>query len=339
MTRHKSAITIKFSRLTIWKTIGVICLILSTCNTPVETETIIPLPTNSAIPVIENSHIFYYGMVYPYSKNEWNEDDQPAIRERLAYLHSLGINTVVQAFSSEMIAKGTKQDWLIFLDEAQQVGIQVIARLYPSNEGIGREFNFQDIDEFLLLIQGHPALLAYLGLHEPLELFDSEQLQEFYRHIKAIAPDVRVAHFIDDMAWFDANPRFPGRIFGAEICDICIIWYYPALYKNDTFVFDMEHLQEMIRANRALVNERSSSSELWFLGQAHSQQENMVRMPTSKEMEIIFEVTLQEEVDGFLWYAWLHDQYDQVLSDPGMEFQREAIRMIYETYIEIMQVK
>ena len=152
------------------------------------------------------------------------------------------------------------------------------------------------------------------------------------------------------MAWFDDNLRFPGRYFTAEICDICIVWYYPAIFINGDAVdyqhlsfhgsningdavLDIQHLREMVRANRALVNERSQGSELWFLGQAHSQPENMVRMPTPEEMETIFKVATQEGVDGFLWYTWLHDQYDRVLSDPGMEPQREAVRTIYETYI------
>jgi hypothetical protein len=339
MKYHKSAIAIKFRRLTIWKIIGIVCLTLSTCNTPVKTETVTLLPTDTDNPVMESPRIAYYGVVYPYPENGWNESDRLTIRERLVYLRSLGINTVVQVFSSEMIAAGTQQNWLIFLDEAQQVGVQVVAYLYPSNEGRGKEFNYHDIDEFLSVVRDHPALLAYLGLHEPLEQFDSEQLRGFYRHIKNVAPGLLVAHYMDDMAWFDDSPRFPGRYFTAEICDICVIWYYPAIFINEDAVLDMEHVQEMVSANRALVNERSPDSELWFLGQAHSQQENMVRMPTPEEMETIFKVATQEGVDGFLWYAWLHDQYEQVLSDPGMEPQRGAIRMIYETHIGSMQVK
>jgi hypothetical protein len=157
-------------------------------------------------------------------------------------------------------------------------------------------------------------------------------LQKFYRHIKAVAPGVNVAHYMTDMAWFDENPRFPHRRFTTEICDICIIWYYPASYINGTPVLDLEYLQELVRNNRMLVNERSPTSELWFLGQAHSQQINKVRMPTPKEMESIFNTVAQAGVNGFLWYPWLHDQYDEVLGDPYMESQREIIRTIYTAY-------
>jgi hypothetical protein len=321
-----------FRLLSAWTIAGMICLSLGACGESIATETAPPSG-------MDGPHVAYYGVVYPYPEDAWSESDRPAIRERLAYLQNLGINTVVQVFPSEMITLGTRQNWLIFLDEAQRVGIQVVARLYPSNEGSGKEFNYQDIDEFLSVVQGHPALLAYLGLHEPLEEFDSEQLRKFYRHIRAVAPGLRVAHYMDDMAWFDASPGFPGRHFTAEICDICMIWYYPSMYENDAPIFDVEHLQQRVRANRALVDERSPGSELWFLGQAHSNLPGRFRMPTAEEMEIMFEVASRAGVDGFIWYAWLHDQYDVVLSDPQVAPQREIIRKIYETYLDDAQVK
>jgi hypothetical protein len=314
----------------LWVIFATFCLLLVGCEITVKEEVVAPASNgnpNTNIPSIVN-----YGIVYAYPGDAWDESDRPAIRERLTYLRSLGVNTVIQVFSGNMMSMGTEQNWLIFLDEAQRADIQVVARLYPSNEGNGKNFNYQDIDKFLQVVQEHPALLAYLGLHEPLEQMGSKQLQSFYRHIKEVAPNVRVAHYLDDMAWFEASLRFPGRRFDTEICDICIIWYYPALYEGDVPAFDLEHLQNMVRANRALVNERSPDSELWFLGQTYSSKQSNLRMPSTEEMKIIFDVASQEGVDGFLWYPWLHDQYDKVLSDPEMEAQRELIKTIYETY-------
>jgi hypothetical protein len=111
------------------------------------------------------------------------------------------------------------------------------------------------------------------------------------------------------------------------------------MYESEAAIFDVDHLQERVRANRALVDERSPASELWFLGQAHANLPDRFRMPTAEEMKMIFEVASQEGVNGFLWYAWLHDQYDVVLNDPQAAPQREMIREIYETYIEDAQVK
>lgn len=327
-----------------------ICLIHTECvpfNTETHTPSVIdstkaaarqknltssPL-TNSAITNVNIVYLDHYGVVYPYSEVSWTEDKRLAIRKSLMYFQKLGINTVIQVFSSTMIEKGLQKNWLIFLDEAQRAGIRVVARLYPSNEGNGKEFNYRDIDEFLSIVHGHPALLAYLGLHEPLERFDSKQLQGFYRHIKMIAPDVQVANYMDDMKWYDVNPLFPGRYYSGEICDICIIWYYPAIYKNGVPAFEMDHLQKMVQANRKLVDDRSPYSELWFLGQAYSYDPDGIRMPTREEMEAIFNMASQEGVNGFLWYAWLHDQYDEVLGDPEMEPQQEAVWTIYEKYI------
>lgn len=310
-----------------WKVLCILCMILAGCA---QTTEITP-----DVPFVETTpYVSHYGVVYPFPEKDWDESKRPAIREHLIYLHSLGINTVVQVFTSKAIETGSQKSWLIFLDEAQQVGIQVIARLYPSNEENGTEFNYQTIDEFLSIVQDHPALLAYLGLHEPLEQYNSEQLQGFYRHIKSINPNIRVANYMADMAWFDANPRFPRRHFTTEICDICIIWHYPSMFQNNNNFFDLEHLERMVRVNRTLVDERSPESELWFLGQAHSNLPDGFRVPTTAEMETMFEAASRAGVDGFLWYAWLHDQYDIVLGDPEMEMHRQTILTIYEHYLK-----
>jgi hypothetical protein len=51
-------------------------------------------------------------------------------------------------------------------------------------------------------------------------------------------------------------------------------------------------------------------------------------------MVLMYTIAVQEQMDGFLWYPWLHgSNYDQVLSDPDMELQRQAVRHIYDTYV------
>jgi hypothetical protein len=57
-------------------------------------------------------------------------------------------------------------------------------------------------------------------------------------------------------------------------------------------------------------------------------------MPTPGEMELMYTISEQERMDGFLWYPWFHGQnYDQVLGDPDMEPQRQAVRDIYENHV------
>jgi len=276
-----------------------------------------------------------YGVVYPYPAGDWTEADRIAIRERLGYLRGLGINTIVQVFSSRLIGTGRERNWLIFLDEAKRADMHVIARLYPAGEWNGQGFDFQTIQSFLSLVQDHPALLAYLGLHEPLEQLNSEQLREFYASVKKLAPKLPITHYMGHMAWFDKNPRFPNREFTAGICDICITWYYPARYENGRPVFEERHLRERLLANRRLIDTRAPDAKLWFLGQAYAQHKHrrQLRMPTPQEMEQIYAITKQAQVDGFLWYPWLHNVYDQVLSDAEMELQRQAVRQIFDRHV------
>ena len=294
-----------------------------------------PTPLTAKPTTMPASASYHYGLVYAYSSNDWTEADRPAIRKHFGYLREMGVNTIVQIFSSRLIGSGREQDWLILLDEAEQANIQVIARLWPSNDWNGSEFNFQTIQSFLAVVQNHPALLAYLGLHEPLEQFNSDQLQSFYTGVKRLAPQLAIANYMGNMAWFDKNLRFPNRAFGAGICDICIIYYYPAREVNGQPVLDQDMLREVLRTNRKLVDERAPRAQLWFLGQAYTLRgyRPPLRMPTPEEMETIYLTAMQERVDGFLWYPWVQANYDQVLSDPEMEPQRQAVRRIFENHI------
>lgn len=300
-----------------------------------------PLPSPTPAPSIAEPTpmatptSYYYGLVYAYPKNDWTEADRLAIRDHLEYLRELGINTIVQVFSSHLIGTGREEDWLILLDEAERANIHVIARLWPLNDWNGQEFDFETTQSFLAVVQDHPALLAYLGLHEPLEQFDSDQLREFYAGLKNLAPKLAISHYLGNMAWFENSQRFPNRDFTAGICDICIVWYYPARYVNGQPAFQEDLVRETLQENRKLVDERAPDAELWFLGQTYAQGEHraQLRMPTPDEMETIYAIAEQERVDGFLWYPWTHGNYDQVLSDPEMEPQRQAVRHIYESYI------
>lgn len=277
-----------------------------------------------------------YGVVYPYAESDWIEDDRQAIRERLEYLRGLGVNTTIQAFPRELMGTGEENNWLLFLDEAQRAGISVIASVHPEVEWNGQGFDFQPIRSLLSVVRGHSALLAVLGLHEPLERFNSEQLRSFYAGAKELAPELAVAHYMGDMASFDKSVLFPNRDLTAGICDICITWYYPARSENNRPVFEEESLRRTLQSNRELIRERAPDAQLWFLGQAFMQRNNKqdLRMPTPGEMQMIFIIAREEQADGFLWYPWLHNLYEQVLSDPDMELQRQAVKCIHEEYAQ-----
>lgn len=303
-------------------------------GTTVLVEAATVLPTPSTITPQPTSFL-PYGLTYATAQSSWSEDDRKTVRAELAMLKDMGVNTVIQTFSSRLIGTGDEADWNIFLDEAERAEIRVIARLWPLMDGDGTSFDFKPIDRFLDVVGDHPALLAYLGLHEPLERFNSEQMRTFYAGMKQIAPDLPVAHYMGSMALFDSSIRFPGRRFTHGICDICIVWTTPAQTRDGEPYFDKKVVISTVRDNRRLIDERSPESELWFLGQSYALQahRHQLRMPTPDEMEQIFELAIDEGADGFLWYPWLHGNYDLVLSSPGMEAQQKAVRQIYEEYL------
>jgi hypothetical protein len=166
-------------------------------------------------------------------------------------------------------------------------------------------------------------------------VFDSDQLREFYSGVKSLAPELPIAHLLGNMAWFERSLRFRNRRFTSGICDVCIVWYTPARHLGGEPAFEGDLFHEIIQENRELVDERAPDAQLWVLGQAYAQHQHrhQLRMPTPAEMELMYTIAEQERVDGFLWYPWLHGNYDQVLSDPDMEPQRQAVRQIHSSHI------
>jgi hypothetical protein len=293
------------------------------------------LPAPTAAGTLAAARPIRYGVVYPYP-NSWTEADRPAIREQLAYLRGLGVDVVVQVFSSQLVDTGQEKDWLIFLDEAQAQGIQVIARLWPPNDWDGSHFDFYYVSRFLAVIQDHPALLAYFALHEPLEQFNGDQLRAYYQAVKSYAPRVLVFNAMSDIAGFEADPRFFDRRFTAGICDICAIWYYPFVVRQGKPAFDRQRVLDVMTANDALVRARDPNAQLWFLGQAYalSQSSPPLRMPSAQEMDDLAALLLEDpRIDGLLWYPWSHGSYDQVLGDPASAEQQAAVGTIYEKYL------
>lgn len=276
--------------------------------------------------------IRFYGIVYPYPPGLWTEADRAAIGEQLETLHTMGVDTILQVFASRPAGPELENGWLIFLDEAERAGVRVIARVYPADERAWYGFRLKTIRRFLNVTGQHPAMLAYQGLHEPLEDYTSRQLQRFYRAMKRIAPDLPVAHMVGDIVAFDRNLRFPNREFAPDICDICIVFHYPAQSADDRMVFDEQGLQTLLRGNLQLAAQRDPGAQIWLLGQAFSQEDSRYsfRMPTPEEMQAIFTLAQKEGVDGFLWYPWIHDAYEQVLGDAGSQAQQEAVRQIAE---------
>ena len=304
--------------------------------TPIPTDTPTAMPTDTTTPTATPVPI-RYGVYFPYPSNVWGEGDRLAIRNSLEYLRSLGVDVVVQDFSSELVDSGREQDWLIFLDEAQRLNIKVVAWLWPSHHWEGGRFNFYYAQKFLEVVKDHPALLAYYGLHEPLPKFNDDQLRYFYQQIKNLAPQVPIYHDMSDIAWFEGRLEYGSHRFSDGICDICAIWHYPFKWAGSQPIFEQEQVLEMVAANVELVRARDPNAQLWFLGQAYefTGMGYKLRMPTGDEMRELGRMLLQEpRIDGFLWYPYEHGLYDKVLGDPEMVEQQQAVKDVYERYLK-----
>lgn len=281
----------------------------------------------------------HYGVTYLYPNGAWAEDDLMAMDDLLSQMKLLGVDTVIQTFPAAFIGTPYTERWLAFLDLAESHGVQVVAYLWPNRVYTGPDtpFYLAELQAFLDVVAGHPALVATIGLHEPLEPqlgISDDDLREFYALMKAYAPQVAIAHYMNNISRAEAL-RPDGWRFSDGMCDICIIWYYPSRYEAGEPIFYADEVEQVAAADVALVHSRDSDAEVWFLGQAFEQVNypTPLRFPTPDEMKAIYERANQHAIGGFLWYAWEQSEiYDSVLADEDREAHRQMVGSIAYLY-------
>jgi hypothetical protein len=286
-----------------------------------------------------------YGVVYlyPFAASAWDPGDVDDMEDVLLDARDMGLTVVIQPFPSALVGSGDEERWNLFLDEAQAVGIDVVAYLWPDYNFTGDPddpFDYSYLKPFLDEVGDHPALRGYIGLHEPLEEgkgISDDELRSFYTEMTSYAPGIELAHYMGDIAyWEDRRSSSDGWTFSDGMCDICIIWYYPFRYVGGAPVFEEDLVPPVVQSNLELVRARDPDAVLWFLGQSFTQSTHWrdLRMPTSDEMKALFRLVMQEPLDGYMWYPWNHtDVFDDVLSDPGMEDQQEMVSEIADEYL------
>jgi hypothetical protein len=283
----------------------------------------------------------HYGLVYLYPHSDWGPDKRAEMDAALANTKAKGMTTIIQTFSASLVGTTETDNWLIFLDAAAAAEIDVVAYLWPRSTYpvIGDPFYYDDLKAFLDVVGDHPALIGYIGLHEPLEPpmeISADELRAFYTEMKGYAPNLALAHFMGNMAMAEAN-RTDGWTFTDGMCDICLIWYYPFETIDDQPVYNEAEVTAVTQVNIDLATERDPDAQVWFLGQSFAAPGNyprQLRMPTAAEMEALYLRVMEHPVHGFLWYPWNHTEvYDEVLCDPGNEDQQETVGDIGNTYV------
>lgn len=288
----------------------------------------------------------HYGLVYLYTHSDWGPDKRDEMEAALADARSKGVTTIVQTFPNSLVGTTQTDYWLIFLDAAAAAGIDVVAYLWPRTTYpvIDEPFYYDDLKSFLDVVGDHPALIGYIGLHEPLEPpmgISADELRGFYTEMKGYAPDLLLAHFMGNMAYVEEH-RTDGWLFTDGMCDICLIWYYPFETIDGVDVYQEEMVTAVTLANLDLTAERDANAQVWFLGQsfaAPGDYPRQLRMPTAPEMKSLYLRVMEHPMDGFLWYPWDQTEvYDQVLCDPGMEEQQAIVGEIGTTYARLTKI-
>lgn len=283
----------------------------------------------------------HYGIVYLYPPTGWDQGLEEEVELVLAKARDWGVTTILQIFPASLMDTPGMDQWFIFLDAAASKEIDVIAYLWPNTTYpvVDKPFEYDDLKRFIDIVGDHPALIGYIGLHEPLDpnlKISSSELRVFYREMKNYAPRLLLAHYMEDIAYAEEH-RKDGWKFSEEMCDLCILWYYPFENVNGQPVFNQEKVEEVMQTNIDIITERDTNAQLWFLGQTFTVSDafpRRLRMPNASEMEMLYLQVMKYPVHGFFWYPWSHsDIYNQVLGDQGMEEQQEMVGLIGNSYV------
>ena len=203
----------------------------------------------------------HYGLVYLYTHSDWGPDKRAEMDAALADAKANGVTTVVQTFAASLVGTAETDNWLVFLDAAAAAEIDVVAYLWPRTTYpvVGGPFIYDDLKAFLDVVGDHPALIGYIGLHEPLEPLmeiSAEEMRDFYTEMKSYAPHLLVGHYMGNMAYAEAH-RTDGWAFSDGMCDLCLIWYYPFETIDGVDVYDAAGVETAVSENLALAAERA----------------------------------------------------------------------------------
>ena len=128
--------------------------------------------------------------------------------DELDMVRGLGIEVILESFERD----APPEEWLAYLDEAQALGIQVVAWLWPPGwHWDGSEWEIPNRDrEFIEAVAYHPALFAVYSLHEPYWMgcrgcgYTTAEQQALYDAIKAIA-EVPIWSDVDSISLWTAH--------------------------------------------------------------------------------------------------------------------------------------
>ena len=282
-----------------------------------------PPPTPTVIPAPAEG--FYYGVVQVLANAEqFRSRDE--IADRMQQIKALGGSIVLQEFPPEL----TVEEWKSYLDVAQQEGLRVSAK--PGPIAWNPEPNdLSPIYEILDGVAGHPALYAFHYLHEPFELYTTEQIQGMYRAIKERYPEVRLGVGLSGtLGRFRTDP---ARQFADDICDLCLV--NMKAFQADAGRSNNQGLARLL-ASAPIIAQADPDAELWSSVQIWEPRNPMrreFRVPSPEEMQSLF-CTLRAqlpELRGFLWETWDIDVPNQgTLKDEALAPQRQMAETIYK---------
>jgi hypothetical protein len=253
--------------------------------------------------------------------------------DELEMVKELGIEVVLMDFEHD----GPPEIWLVYLDEAQAQGIQVVAWLWPQGwswEGTAAYWHIDgQAQEFIQTVAGHPALLAVYSLHEPYWMgcegcgYTTAEQQALYDAIKAIA-DVPIWSGVDSMAFWTEQGE--ETAFADGVCDYCETWYYPFLEDG---TYERDKVISQLTADLAVARQRAPNSKVVWAMQSFAQgAPYYLRMPEADEMRDLASIVYSTDIDGALWYVWTFgDLYSDFLSN-----HPELYLIVQEVYEDVV---
>lgn len=257
-------------------------------------------------------------------------------------------NTGISVIGQPLSEYTTSDDWIAYLDAAQDNGLKVtflfpnkLPGVIPSWNGTNFDLNFSG--EVLQAVKDHPALYSFALYDEPWEEMSAEQLRVLYSQAKEIAPNVNMLVGFSRQIVLAAESNNRSRDFTSGMCDTCLISsldYRRYPQDGNKEIFYEETLRKTHKVSREIISREAPEARIGTNTQLFGSSGSSYYFPTLDEYKKSIDIILSDEmeniahIDEIILQRWdVVNKRQQTGSKRDMHSLRDPENAEYREYI------
>lgn len=267
----------------------------------------------------------HHGILQPYAHLD-GITSQSRLQREFDLIAALGPKLIYQ----EMVTGMKPVDWVNYLTLAHESGFKVIVA--PAR--FSKHPDISEYERHLNAIVNHPALYCFMFLHEPYEVFTTEEIRTRHKDLKRLWHTIRFGILWSGNLTKDWGP---DKQFEPGLCRVHMINMKP-WQANNRRAFE-QGLYRYYASENKIINIDYDDAEIIASAQvAIPDKDGGKREFTIPDGDLINDffykwMMIQIKASAFIWSYWDSPKPDAItLASPKMFEQREAINHINKLY-------